>query len=423
MNFLKARIAVLILAATATAAQAQTDTVKFEAAPLIPPDRVLAPTVLASGNHRVLDQVKTRENWLEFEIESDFGSYKALSVPMVALRVREIRTLAQAVNEYQRDNEELAETLRGQLTVGADSFVDILTSPFSTGAQLVGQFGSNVAQTIDEFGKPAPDVDQQKVVKKSFYHSFVPGDPIIAAHKRNLANQLNLDFYSSNPKVQEFLDTVATARGAGRQRAGVVTISLPQDQEIRVANGRVEAAVRAAMVHNTINQLYARNLERLVSSGVDEDSANAFLSHPVLSPWHKTMLTERVAFLDGVENRGALLRAALSTRSEEEALAYLQVGKMLGAYQERSGSLRSLASAGHIVLAATRDGGILVMLPFDILYWNRETEQIFSGLEKFARDKRFKKHAVISSGMITDSAQRGLFDLGFELEESFLVKR
>jgi hypothetical protein len=203
----------------------------------------------------------------------------------------------------------------------------------------------------------------------------------------------------------------------------VVTISLPQDQEIRIANGRVEAAARAAMTHNTINQLYARNFERLVSSGVDEDLANAFLSHPVLSPWHKTMLTERLVFLDGVENRGALLRAALSTRSEEQALAYLQVGKMLDAYQERSGSLRSLASAGHIVLATTRDGAILVLLPFDVLYWNREAAQIFSGLEKFARSKGFKRQTVISSSLITDSAQRGLIELGFEFEERFLVKR
>jgi hypothetical protein len=423
LNLLKARIAALILAASATAAQAQTEGVKLEAAPRIALDRVLPKTVLASGSHRVLDRVKTRENWLEFEIESDFGSYKALSVPMLTLRVREIRTLAQAVSEYQRDNEKLAESLRGQLTVGADSFVDILTSPFSTTAQLVGQFGSNVAQTIDEFGRPAPDVGQQKVGENSFYHSLVPGDPILAAHKRNLASQLNLDLYSSNPKVQEFLNTVAAARSAGRQNAGVVTISLPQDQEIRIANGRVEAAARAAMTHNTINQLYARNFERLVSSGVDEDLANAFLSHPVLSPWHKTMLTERLVFLDGVENRGALLRAALSTRSEEQALAYLQVGKMLDAYQERSGSLRSLASAGHIVLATTRDGAILVLLPFDVLYWNREAAQIFSGLEKFARSKGFKRQTVISSSLITDSAQRGLIELGFEFEERFLVKR
>jgi hypothetical protein len=423
LNALNPRIAVLIVAAAASSALAQNGTPEYEAPPQITPDRVLTPTLLASGNHRVRDEVKTRGNWLQFEIESDFGSYKALSIPMVALRVHEIRTLAQAVNAFQRDNQQLAERLRGQLTVGADSFVDILTSPLSTTSQLVGQFGSNVAQTIDELRERPTGGEEQTAGGQTVYHSFVPGDPTLAAHKRNVASQLDLDFYSTNPKVQEFLDTVASARGAGQQSAGVVTIALPRGEEIRVADGRVEAAVRSAMAHDTINQLYARNFRQLVSAAVGEELAHAFLSHPVLSPWHKTMLTEWVAFLDGVENRGALLSAARTARSEEEALAYLQVGKMLAAYQERSGSLRRLASAGHMVLATTRDGAITVMLPFDILYWNRETERIFSGLEKFARDKGFKKHVVISASIITDSARRGLVGLGFELQERFLLRR
>ncbi len=422
MNSLPVRIAALILAASACGAHAQTDAAKFEAPPRISADRVLSPAMLASGNHRVLDDVKTKKNWLEFEIESDFGHYRALTIPMVAVRVHEIRTLAQAVNEFRRNNQQLAETLRGQLTVGADSFVDILTSPLGTTAQLVSQFRINIAQTIDELGEGSPEGGRRTSDERSIYHGFEPGDPILAAHKRNVASQLNLDFYSSNPKVQEFLDTVAAARGAGRQSAGVVTISLPQSQEYRPAGGRLDAAVRTAMTHNTINQLYARNLKRLVSSGVDEELANAFLSHPVLSPWHKTMLTELSALLQ-VENNGALLRAALSARSEEEALSYLQVGKLLSAYQERSRSLRSLVSTGHMVLATTDDGAILVMIPFDVLYWNGETDRIFSGLRNFARTKGFKRHAVVSSSIITDSAKRGLYALGYELEESYLLNR
>lgn len=423
MNAVNARIAVLIVAAAASSARAENEAREYEAPPQVAADRILSPTLLASGNHRVRDQVRTRGNWLEFEIQSDFGSYKALSIPMVALRVHEIRTLAQAVNEFQRDNQQLAETLRGQLRAGAGAFIDDLSSPLNTTSPLVGQSESNVVQILDELRVAPSGGDEQTARGETVYQSFVPGDPTLAAHKRNVASQLGLDFYSTNPKVQEFLDTVAAARGAGRQSAGIATIALPQGEEIRVANGRVEAAARAAMTHNTINELYRRNFQQLASSGVDEELANGFLSQPELSPWHKTMLTERVAFLGGVENRGALLSAARTARSEEEALAYLQVGKMLNAYQERSGSLQSLASANRIVLATTRDNAILVMLPFDILYWNREADRIFSGLEIFAREKRFKTHVVVSAGMITESARNGLLRRGFELEEQFLRRR
>lgn len=423
MNSLKVSIAVVAAAFTAFSARAQTTGEEFEPPPRISPDRVLSPTAIASGNHRVRNQVKTRGNWLEFEIESDFGTFRVLTLPMVAVRVHEIRTLAQAVDEFRRDNRKLAETLRGQLTVGADSFVDILTSPLDTTSQIVTQFGSNVAQTFDELRERAPEDDGQAASEESVFHGFEPGDPILASHKRNLASQLNLDLYSSNPKVQEFLDTVAAARGAGQQSAGVVTISLPRNDEVRVADGRAEAEIRAAMTHNTINLLYARNLERLVSSGIDRDLGHAFLSAPHLSPRHKTAITEYAALLDGVDNRGALLKAALSAQSEEEALTYLQVAKMTASYHERKEPLRGLVAAGRMVLATTKNGALLVLLPFDLLYWNRETARVFSGLSSFAREKGFKTQSVISSSIITDAAQRQLTELGFDFEQRFLKSR
>ena len=416
-------IAFFLAALCAHDAYAQTEDIKHEAPPRVSPGRVLGPALLSSGNHRVRDEVRTRENWLEFEIESDFGSYTALSIPMVAVRVHEIRTLAQAVEQFRRNNQQLAESLRGMLEVGADSVGDILTSPLSTTSQIVKQFQVNVGKTFDELREGSPEAEGKSAGGRSIYDGFEPGDPILASHKRNVASQLDLDFYSSNPRVQEFLDTVAAARGAGQVSAGVVTISLPQGQVYRPAGGQVDSSVRAAMTHNTIRQLYARNLDRLVSSGVPEELANSFLSHPVLSPSHKTRLTEQVAHLDGVENRGALLRAALSAGSEEEALSFVQIGKLLFAYNERSGSLKSIVSAGHMVLATTRDGAIAVMLPLDVLYWNRETREVFSGLQAFARAKGFKRHAIISSSIITESAKSGLYALGFELEERYLEVR
>lgn len=422
MISVRARTAAFILAATAATAHGQTTPEEYEAPPQISLDRVLPPVMLASGNYRIRNEVQNRANWLEFEIDSDFGEYMTLSLPMVAIRVHEIRTLAQAVDQFRRSNEQLAETLRGQLTVGADSFVEILTSPVSTAYQFVDQVQGNVTQTFEELGELTPGKEKPAAKAESIYFGLEPGDPVLASYKRTAASELDLDLYSTNPKVQEFLDTVAAARSAGQLSAGIVTINLPTNPEVRIAGGKVEAAVRAAMTHNTINQLYARNFQRLLSAGIDKDLANAFLSHPVLSPWHKTMITEQVAFLDGVENRGALFLAAMTARTEVEALSYVQVAKMLSFYQERLGLLGELISAGHIVLAATRDGGMLVLLPFDLVYWNRETEKIFSSLAKFTQDRGFKTHAILLSGIFTDTARGRLAGLGFDLKQRFLFK-
>jgi hypothetical protein len=403
-------------------ALAQLAAESYESPPQIRPDQILPAAMLTSGNHRVLDEVDTKQNFLEFEVESDFGNYRPISVAMLSIRVHEIRTLAQAVDQYNRNNKQLAEELRGQLTVGADSFVEILTSPISTTTQIVGQFTSNVGQTFNEFGDFVPQTPQGDKSSINIYEQFEPGDPILASHKRNVASQLNLDLYSSNPRVQDFLDTLATARSSGQLSAGIVTISLPSDGQVKVAGGSIDAAVRGAMTQNTIDRLYRRNFERMTAAGVSEDVANNFLSHPMLSPTHKTEITEHLVFLEGIGNKDALPKAALGTTSENEAVAYVQVARTLSSYHERIEPIGELVSAGHIVLATTLSGGIVVVLPFDIIYWDPETQRIFSGLADFADQKGFRHRGIITPGIFTDVVSRQLGQIDVDLNERFLQR-
>ena len=420
-------IALLWLASLAVlapiGAQAQVAGERFEPPPVIRPDQILTASMLASGNHRVLDDVLTQGNWLEFQIESDFGNFRPPSLAMASIRIQEIRTLAQAVDHYNRNNQRLAERLRGQLTVGADSFVQILTSPFSTTSQIVDQFTSNVEQTIQEFGEFQPRAAKTPAGKQTIYDRFEPGDPVLASHKRNVASQLDLDVYSSNPKVQDFLDTLARARSSGQQSAGIVTVSLPDDGRIRVAGGRLESAIRTAMTHNTINQLYRKNFDDLFRAGIDPEISDAFLGQPMLSPRHKTAITEHLGFLDGVENRRALLTAALGVGSEKEAVAYVQVARLLSSHHERMGELRQLVSAGHVILATTAAGGLVVVLPYDIIYWDESTRTTFAELAKFAKEKGFSHRRVISAGLFSDLARSGFEQLGFEVKPRFLHRR
>ncbi|HEX9585712.1 MAG TPA: hypothetical protein VGB36_14530 [Gammaproteobacteria bacterium] len=412
-----------LMAWASFAAPAQFIDEGFESPPIIQPDRVLSASMLASGNHRVLDDVLTRENWLEFQIESDFGNFRPPSVAMVSIRIQEIRTLAQAVDRYKRSNIKLAERLRGQLTVGADSFVDILASPISTTSKIVGQFTDNVGQTFQEFGEFQPQEQRSTGSAVIPYDQFEPGDPILASHKRNIASQLDLDIYSSNPRVQDFLDTLARARSSGQQSAGIVTVSLPDDGRIRVANGRVEASIRAAMTHNTLNQLYRRNADALSRAGVDAEVSDAFLTQALLSPRHKTAITEHIVYLDGVGNRQALLQAALGTGNENEAVAYVQVARLLSSYQERVGALRQLVAAGHVMLATTVSGGLIVVLPYDIVFWNESTRNVFSDLAKFANDRGYSHRGIISAGLFSELAGAKLERLGFEIRPRFLHRR
>jgi len=416
------------LALGAYPARAQLVADAYEQPPLTALDRLLPAVVLQSGNHRIENDYDVRGNLVEFGLESSFGSYRPRSIPMVVVRVQEILTLAQAIDAYQRSNRELATELRGVMRVGADNVGDIITSPIRTSSSIVSQFfTNNIGQTVKELSNIAdPDVrgvyDAEAAAKKNVYEAFMPSDPILAAHKRSVANQLGLDVFSSNPMVQAFLDTLAKARGGGRRNAGLITVSLPRGVEIAVADRGIEAKVASDITRKTIRELYEQNFAELQGAGAPEDLVHAFLTHPTLSPRHKTSISAYLARLEGVSNRRALLDAALGSVSEEDALAYVQVARILLHYHRELARLARLSSGGGILVAVTDADRMLVTLPFDLLYWNRETDEVFSKLTEFAARKGYAERELLLTGVASEKAKRQLAERGFVTRESYLFR-
>ena len=228
-------------------------------------DRILPESLISSGEHRVTGARRVGDNSLVFDIESQAaGPQSAESIALTMLRIHEARTLAQASNQFAQDNRQQAEEGRGQLRVEGDSIAGILTSPFSTGATVVDQFGNNVKHTFEEFGEFPGPADERATSAAP-----APGDPVFVSYRRSIANQLKLDVYSSNPAVQNFLNTLARARVTGSARAGVTTVSLGRSPEVQVESGRLRERVRLAVVNEEESALFNKADTALREAGID----------------------------------------------------------------------------------------------------------------------------------------------------------
>jgi len=382
-------------------------------------DRLLPESLIASGQHRVTGAQRAGAYWMEFEIESEAaGTQRAQSIALAVIRIQEARTLTQATTQFAQENRELADEMRGQIRIGGDSVMDIVSSPLDTSAKVVGQFGRNVGQTLGEIGEfPGPEARAGAAAPAAGQ------DPIFASHRRSVAGQLNLDVYSSNPSVQRFLDAMARARSGGLGRAGITTVSMPRPPEVSVDGGRVQERIRSSVLNEEQGQLFERDREQLREAGVEQALTERLLMHPVLTPTHKSAITEYVVFMQGVGNRGALVEAALDARDEVDALAALQVVRMYAHYHESWTPLRTLVSGGRLALALNRDGALLVALPFDILEWSAETDRVFSGLASFAERKKVAGRVVLLAGIASPRAQAALAERGFDVFERFLFRR
>ena len=384
---------------------------------------------MQSDSYRVEDNLRLKGTLFAFSIDSNEGHYDVLSIPMTLLRIHEIRTLAQAVDAYQRDNQQLAAELRGVIYVGGDSSVDILTSPLASAGSVASQFvNNNVGQTIKEINtlkgpQPAPPRDPTKQPAENMYESWLPEDPILSAYKRSIASHLDLDIYSSNTRVQAFLDILARERGGGNRNAGMVTVSIPNNPEISVDGGRLEFAVRTAMARKTVRELYIQNETALQSIGIEPDLYHAFLSHRAYSPRHKTAITQYLVFMNGVDNRGEFLRAALGATDEVSAVGYTSMARMLAYYHETTERLTGLVSGGNVLMATTSGNNMALVLPFDLLWWSAETKRVFSSLAKFADENKFKVRELLLIGVASPTARIQLEALKFSIREKYLLRR
>lgn len=387
-----------------------------ESAPSVSLSSLFPGAVMRSASHQVEDDPIVRGNHFEIDVESDFGTYKVGSIPMLLTRVHEIRTLTQAIDNFQRNNQQLAVKLRGQLQVGADSFVQILGSPFRTSRQLANQFGDNVDQTFSELNRRGPrSGDASRLPPQQISAS----DPILASHKRSIANQLDLDVYSTNPRVQSFLDEVAFARSHGNATAGTLSVGLGRPVRQPVAGGSVDAAIRSAVARNTPNELRIRNAGQLGRLGIGDPLIDALLSHPSYTPRHQTELAEHLAYLAGINNPGALLQAAVNARNETDAASYVETARLFATYHDRRRPLTGLLAASHLVVGQATDSTMVVFLPFDVLFWNESTASVFSAMREHAQRAGYATSEVVLTGIATNTVKSELENLGFVVLERF----
>jgi hypothetical protein len=427
----KGLAAVCFFAWLAVPARAQLTADAHEQPPHVKLDQVLSETLVQSGVHRVENDLRVKGTLLEFTVDSDHGRYDVPSIPMVILRIHEIRTLAQAVDAYQRENQKLAAELRGVMRMGGGSGVDILTSPLDSGSADISRYvNNNVGWSIEELRKRSDPKERrtralegEPGIEKNMYESWLPGDPILAAHKRAVALQLDLDVYSSNTRVQIFLDTLARARGGGNRNAGMGAVALPNKPEITVDRGRIEFAVRTAVARKTVRELYVQNQAALEAMGIAPDLYHAFLGHRAFSPRHKTEITAYLVYLEGTANRGALLRAALRASDEISALGYTRMARMLAYYHETTERLAGLVSGGSVLMATTTRNNMLMVLPFDLLWWSADTDWVFSSLAKFADQNDFALRELLLVGIASEAARVQLEGRKFLLREKYLLRR
>ncbi|MFQ5658810.1 MAG: hypothetical protein ACE5GZ_00170 [Gammaproteobacteria bacterium] len=277
---------------------------------------------------------------------------------------------------------------------------------------LAGQITSNLNETLN-----ATPRDTEVVFS---YTGGESADPVTAMHKRNIASQWGLDVYSTNPKVQEFLNAVARARSAGIISSGSPLMGVRAGKSIKVINPELESGINALLKSKSIADLNLINNKLLEAMNIRQDIRAKFLQHAIYSPRHKTRITHYLNLLDGVRNRSAFIEASIGIEDESMALTFEEAAMMLAYYHQHIISLQKLYAGNELLQIITSDNRIVYLAPVDIIYWSERTERLFDGLLKKAGMAGFSSWELVTAGILTREARSQLKKRKFLIREDFI---
>lgn len=384
----------------------------YEQIPEVHLTNILSPKLAQSVYHRV-DDVEVRGRFFLFRMDSDYGVYNIRSMALLRIRINEIITLGQAINQFDRQDERLSNELRGQLRINADSALDIITSPVSSATNLAGQLVTNLNDTLISTPEATP-------VEAFSYKGGESVDPVTAMHKRNVASQWGLDAYSTNPKVQEFLNAVAKARSSGTITAGAPQIGGQSGMSTNVTDRTAEAEILFLLKHRNALELDVINDNKLAGMNIREDIRDKFLQNPFFSPTHKTRITHYLSLLEGVRNRSAFIQVATEVEDEPLALAYQESVMMLLHYHQKIHPLLKLHAGKDVLQVIAQGNRMLYFAPVDVIFWSQSTEHLFDRLLKSASSAGFDGWELITPGSLTKEARIQLEQRRFILREKFV---
>jgi hypothetical protein len=376
--------------------------------PLVNSNTVLSPEYLSSTYHRV-DSVDITNDFYHFVVESDIGRYEIHSLALLKKRVNEIKTISRAINTYEQQDDEFSGELRSQLRVTGNSVVDMLTSPFSTASNLAGQLAGNFNATLAG--------EDPYVAQSSGRVSYEPKDQTTAKHKRNIAFQLGLDLYTSNMKVQSFLNIVANARSSGKISAG---IGLSNDIANRTSVDEIGLKIKYLIKNRTLAELNDHNSEWLSRIGINETLIKQFIVHPILSPTNKTVITAYLSKLENVSRLDNFIELVLTANDEVKASVFERFSKILWRYHNNTENFTAFYNYKGQAAVITDSHRIVFFDYADLLIWSEVKQKQYEKSARHAESSGYNGWEIVSFGRISSFASKKINGLAFTQQISSL---
>ena len=380
----------------------------YEPAAVLSASKILPPELLSGANHRVQERV-TNDGYLNtYQVDSKFGTFTVVSTAVLRKRIGEIN--AMVVMEKVQGSKEYVASIKEAGLDAMNSAMSLVTSPVKTLTGAVQGLGAAFSRVGESMTGAKRSQSEDSRLKDAIGFSTA---------KRQYAYQFDVDVYSENEKLQDMLNRISWAGYAG---------SLTWSAAMAAVPGGAGVAMTVVGTNKVLNQVFQnmppvelrqQNLQKLNAMGVNPQVTDWFLNNTIFSPREQTLFVHALGEMNGVADRGAMVRLSLSSQNPTIALFRQRQAQMYAGYNKSVTPLESFISLGGLFAASrTANGALVVVLPLDYLVWTEPMAQLLTGANQLMKDlPGIKEKQVWITGTLSPRARKEIESRGWQVRD------
>ena len=380
----------------------------YEAPPVLSASKILPPELLSGPNHRVRERV-TNDGYLNtYQIDSKFGTFTAVSTAVLRKRIGEIN--AMVVMEKVQDSKEYIASFKEAGLDAMTSAMSLVTSPVQTlsgAVQGLGAAFERVGGTL--FGAERSGSEESRIKDAIGF----------AATKRQYAYQFGVDVYSENQKMQDMLNKISWAGYAGSLTWSAAMAAVPGGAGIAMTVVGSNKLLNQVFQNTPPVELRKMNTEKLNAMGVHPEITDAFINNTIFSPREQTLLVHALGEMNGVADRGALVRLALPSQNSTVALFRQRQAQMYAGYNKSVTPLASFISLGQFALARTGNGALVFDFPADYVVWTQPMARLITSANQLVNSSfpGTTDKQVWFTGSLSPRARKEIESRGWQIRD------
>jgi len=397
-------LAVTFLVGTAVPAVAQQG---YEQAPMLSASKILPPELLSGPNHRVRERV-TNDGYLNiYQIDSKFGTFTAVSTAVLRKRIGEIN--AMVVMEKVQGSKEYVDSIKEGGLDTMTSALSLMTKPvqtLSSAAQGLGAAFTRVGEGL--FGSEPSQSEGAKVKDLIGF----------SATKREYAYQFGVDVYSENQKLQDMLNRISWAGYAGSLTWSAAMAAVPGGAGIAMTVVGSNKLLNQVFQNTPPVELRKMNTEKLNAMGVNPEITDAFINNTVFSPREQTLLVHALGEMNGVADRGALVRLSLPSQNSTVALFRQRQAEMYAGYNKSVTPIERFISLGQSAISRTVNGALVANFPADYVVWTEHMARWMTGANQVVNNlPGVKERHLWLTGSLSPRARKEIASRGWQIHD------